>query len=228
MRAHQIFADLTGRRKRLTNRVLAALAIVSGFVLLALIAALAVSPALPTIDASNKFPASVSPGRSIQKTSIATTFSSSFRSVSGLTAGIKRFAFLVSGDVKSVGSLKRNKDQIDSVLVDWLVISEKGIIENTYRQRDLASDIMRWIKDNAPHISVIPLLLSNARPVELAAMFSGADRRAQLRGQILSALTSANYAGVAIDLPQLPQSSMSDLANFLSDLRKELSTQQKF
>ncbi len=149
---------LTGRRKRVTDLCVGGLLLASVIAVVGLAAALIHSPILPSLPretavAEEQLRTDASEKRlGLHLTSQLPLFAASSLSQTAL-----RFAFVATDDSRSIGSLKQNASQLDAIIPDWLgTVSPNGEIA----LRDPAStiEVREWLRRNAPHLAIYPLL----------------------------------------------------------------------
>lgn len=223
--ATPIFADPTGRRKRVTNLFGGMLIIAATMALIGLLVALIHSPVLPSLEhaaavvedvLSAKAPATT--GGLNVTSQLPTLFVASSLSQNAL-----RFAFVQSGDSRSIGSLKENASHLDAIIVDWLgAVSPDGKI--ALRNSASIATLREWMRQTTPHLAIFPLISEEFVGRKLAAVLASADLRRRLVGQIGEFVRSHDLSGVTFAPGQMPSSSHYAIASFLSDLRAEMRT----
>ena len=231
--ATPIFADPTGRRKRVTDLCVGGLLLASVIALVGLAAALIHSPILPSLPRETAFVEerlrtdSSEERLGLHLTSRLPVFASSSLSRTAL-----RFAFVASDDSRSIGSLKQNASQLDAIIPDWLgSVSPNGEIalrdpgatlpNGEIALRDPASSIeMReWVRGNAPHLAIYPLLTGQFAGPHFTGVLASPDARRRLAMHIGTFVKFHRLSGIAFAPEQLPVSSHYAAASFLHELR---------
>ena len=138
-------------------------------------------------------------------------------------AAAARYAYLVNWDENSFSSLKRNARALDHLIVEWLhVIGPGGVL-----LRDAPAQVALvngWLRANAPQLKVLPLVNnydeahSRWDPAAAEAVLGSASARAQFASDIDRFLTGGHYAGVVLDLEQIPIDAQSDYVKLVDEL----------
>ena len=130
-------------------------------------------------------------------------------------AAAARYAYLVNWDENSFSSLKRNARSLDHLIVEWLhVVGPGGVLLRDAPIKEVL--VNGWLKANAPQLKVLPLVNnydevhSRWDPAAAEAVLQSAPARGQFASDINRFVTDGHYAGVVLDLEQIPIDAQSD------------------
>ena len=138
-------------------------------------------------------------------------------------AAAARYAYLVNWDENSFSSLKRNARSLDHLIVEWLHVAGPGgvLLRDAPIQEALVNG---WLKANAPQLKVLPLVNnydevhSRWDPAAAEAVLRSAPARGQFASDIDRFVTDGHYAGVVLDLEQIPIDAQSDYVKLVDEL----------
>ena len=126
--------------------------------------------------------------------------------------------FYVNWDDTSYASLKRNINQLDWFAPEWIRIrdGDDPLI------RDFDQKALDLIKQQKPQMPILPLVQNYKDEVWNSDILARAVATAQSRQKLIDALTKTvadnNFAGVTIDLEEVPKASQANLYQFMKDL----------
>ncbi len=138
-------------------------------------------------------------------------------------AATARYAYLVNWDENSFSSLKRNARSLDHLIVEWLhVVGPGGVL---LRDAPIQEALVNgWLQANAPQLKVLPLVNnydevhSRWDPAAAEAVLQSAPARGQFASDINRFVTDGHYAGVVLDLEQIPIDAQSDYVKLVHEL----------
>lgn len=216
-----VFHDPKGHRARGVNLALAALAFVAAIVAVGVGAGLTYAPTLPPmqLDAARR-PLNSDAPLDADLPTVDGLVASRARHVPASAAAATRFAFLASSDPSSLIALRRHAARIDAVIADWITLAQQGGISQTDTKAETKAKL--WTRRHAAHIAIYPQLDNGVQPSQVAAILAtGADRQRAIDA-IAAYLDTNGYAGLVVNLTDLPPSSRASLATFLRQLRDKL------
>ncbi len=134
-----------------------------------------------------------------------------------------RYAYLVNWDDNSFSSLKRNARSLDYLIVEWLhLIGPSGALQHDAPAKEtLVND---WLKSNAPLLKVLPSVnnYDEARSrwdrAAVEAMLGSEAERARFAADIERFVTDGGYAGVVLDLEQIPAPAQANYVKLVQEL----------
>jgi len=134
-----------------------------------------------------------------------------------------RYAYLVNWDDNSFSSLKRNARALDYLIVEWLHLEGAGgdLAKDAPAKQALVSD---WLKTNAPELKVLASVNNydearsrwDSEAVE--AMLISAAARTNFAAALDRFVTEGRYAGVVLDLEEIPARAQSDYVKLVREL----------
>ena len=138
-------------------------------------------------------------------------------------AATARYAYLVNWDENSFSSLKRNARSLDHLIVEWLhVVGPGGVL---LRDAPIQEALVNgWLQANAPQLKVLPSVNnydevhSRWDPAAAEAVLQSAPARGQFASDIDRFVTDGHYAGVVLDLEQIPIDAQSDYVKLVHEL----------
>jgi peptidoglycan-N-acetylglucosamine deacetylase len=142
------------------------------------------------------------------------------RSLPTSAANVKRLAYFADYDDRSVTSLKRFAAELDGILPSWLsIIDTKGNISEVDSNEHA---IHNWLRSNASHIRVYPLLSSDLSAAATVMVIATGNRRAKIARAVADYLAKYGLDGIAISLHQLPPTSHASLVALLSEVSQQV------
>jgi peptidoglycan-N-acetylglucosamine deacetylase len=141
----------------------------------------------------------------------------------GAAAAAARYAYLVNWDDNSFSSLKRNARSLDFLIVEWLHLAGPtgDLVHDAPAKEALVND---WLNSNAPRLKVLPLVnnYDEARsrwdPAAAEAMLKSELGRAQFAADLDLFVSEGHYAGVVLDLEQIPARVQSDYVKLVREV----------
>jgi peptidoglycan-N-acetylglucosamine deacetylase len=249
-----IFYDPHQRRSRWVTRIGRALALILSTLLLALVGAILINPALPAlgVPGSDKLPgrSHVAPPRPEEPTRY---LENRFRQSKGAlqrtlarphgtaqapppsggedqARGTELYAFFVNWDDTSFTSLKQQIGGIDVLVPEWLHLADGNgnlRIDDQSRQ----DQVLRFIRTTRPSLRIMPLInnfISESMPWEtekLATTLATPATRARLISNLLDYVKREQFAGVNIDFENVPPRSKATLVEFMRELSNAFHSQ---
>ena len=241
-----VFFDSRGRRRRNTNRVWVASAIVLAALFVVFLVSILANPSLPQIRLKSQAAEVVpeKPGETTkqiineaekektQRVKIRAEKAekaNQFFAVNPAPTPAKdnsarplAIGFYVNWDDSSLSSLKRNLDQLDWVVPEWIRIS--GDNSNPL-VLDISQDALEYIHNNKPDTPILPLVQNYKNEQWDAGILAKAvateDTRRQLINSLLDVVAKNNFGGVTIDLEEVPPASQKNLYAFIEELHAE-------
>ena len=119
--------------------------------------------------------------------------------------------------------LKRNARALDHLIVEWLHVIGPGVC-CCVMHRSQEALVNGWLRANAPQLKVLPLVNnydeahSRWDPAAAEAVLGSASARAQFASDIDRFVTGGHYAGVVLDLEQIPIDAQSDYVKLVDEL----------
>jgi cellulose synthase/poly-beta-1,6-N-acetylglucosamine synthase-like glycosyltransferase/peptidoglycan/xylan/chitin deacetylase (PgdA/CDA1 family)/spore germination protein YaaH len=237
-----VFYDPHQRRSRWVTRIGRALALILSTLLLALIGAILINPALPALGVagSDKLPQRhhVAPPRPEEPTRyLENRFRQSKGALQRTLAGshtpgqvppppqgaTELYAFFVNWDDTSFTSLKQQIGRIDVLVPEWLHLADASgnlRIDDQPRQ----DQVLRFIRTTRPTLRVMPLInnfkgdSTTLETEKLAATLASPTARAKLVSNLLDYVKREQFAGVNIDFENVPAHSKATLVEFMREL----------
>ena len=133
----------------------------------------------------------------------------------------RTIAFFVNWDDASMSSLKENLGSLDTVIAEWLHLSDET---GTLRENDpvRTTHVTEYIRARRPDLSLVPLVNNwNGHEWEgakLGRMLADPAARTRTIEQILAFVEGHRYAGISIDFENVPASAQSDFQRFMAEL----------
>lgn len=241
-----VFFDARGRRRRITNRVWIASTIVLVVLLVVFLGSILANQPLPQIHLKSQAAEIVpeKPGettrqiiseaerektqrakKQIEKIEKASQF---FAVNPEPTPAKENFArplaigFYVNWDDSSYASLKRNLNELDWVVPEWIRLSGDNANPLVL---DIDQNALGFIHNNRPDTPVLPLV-QNYKNEQwdsgiLAKAVATEDSRRALINSLLDVIAKNNFGGVTIDLEEVPPASQKNLFAFIQELHAE-------
>jgi peptidoglycan-N-acetylglucosamine deacetylase len=230
--AHPIFFDENGRRARIVNVTLVLVSCICALLLVSVVYALLVAPALPRLVVLQ--PTAGAPAETARANLSPESKASSARpislvanrQVSQAAAQTLRLAFYADGP-GAFPSLKLHAAELDAIIPHWLrVTSEKGKAEVKVLDRVSRDRVMRWLEWNAPNLAIYPEI-GELNESDTLALLASPTSRLQIIEGISNYLEENALQGVTVRLVDLPPSrSHSIVVSFLRELGQHLRARQ--
>lgn len=130
--------------------------------------------------------------------------------------------FYVNWDDSSYTSLKRNLNELDWVVPEWIRLS--GDDANPL-VLDIDENALNYIHDNKPNTPILPLV-QNYKNEQwnsdiLAKAIATEGSRQQFINSLIGVIAKNNFGGVTIDLEEVPAASQKNLFTFIQELHTE-------
>ena len=130
--------------------------------------------------------------------------------------------FYTNWDDSSYESLKRNLDQLDWVVPEWIHLQSDSQIAT-----DVDAPALNWIRETRPQVRILPMisnLIDEKFDGQLLARAVGDEQRRQtIINSLVSFVQQNKFAGVCIDFEEPPDSSQQDLLIFIKELHDHFS-----
>jgi cellulose synthase/poly-beta-1,6-N-acetylglucosamine synthase-like glycosyltransferase/peptidoglycan/xylan/chitin deacetylase (PgdA/CDA1 family)/spore germination protein YaaH len=133
--------------------------------------------------------------------------------------------FYVNWDDSSYSSLRRNLNNLDWVVPEWVRLQDPNEMQDN---NPLVVDFgeqrpaLQYIRDTRPAMPILPLVQNYKNeqwnPQILAHWVSDETTRAQLINALLDFVTKNKFAGVCIDFEEAPTQSQPNLLRFMQEL----------
>ncbi len=217
----QILSDLSGRRRILVNVIGAVCAIATAAAVIIVASGYYIAPDLPQLNVSkdNRAPfiaeRTIVPPSERRQILVGARFSLDVPATAAATA---RFAFYVGSVPSSLESLYRYANDLDVLLPDWLEITNRA--GNPLQIEPSATRVRRWLRTNAPTLSLLPVL--SGRADDIAKMLLNQQTRERLISEIATYLAANGDQGIAIAFENLPTSTRRAHAQFVAELVRAL------
>jgi peptidoglycan-N-acetylglucosamine deacetylase len=138
-----------------------------------------------------------------------------------------RYGYFVNWDDNSFSSLKRNAQSLDALIVEWLhVIDSTG--ELTHSDPGKEALVQTWVKANASHLKLFPLLnnynghAKRWESAKLASMLASTHARANFIDRMLSYTVEGGFPGLVFDFQELPAAAYVDYLILVAELSERL------
>jgi peptidoglycan-N-acetylglucosamine deacetylase len=228
--AHPVFFDENGRRAHIVNITLVLVSCICALLLVSVVYALVVAPALPRLDVVSS--AAGAPvqlalanhiGRADKASSAAPISLTANRQVSRATAQTLRLAFYAAAP-GALPSLKLHAAELDAIIPHWLTVTaENGQAEVKALERASSDRIIRWLQWNAPNLAIYPEISSELTGSQTLALLASPTSRLRIIDGISNYLEENALQGVTVRLVELPPSgSQSIFVSFLWELGEYL------
>ena len=130
--------------------------------------------------------------------------------------------FYVNWDDSSYTSLKRNINELDWIVPEWIRLSGD---ETNPLVLDVDENAQQFIRENKPEMPVVPLL-QNYKDKEwnsdvLAKAIATEDSGQKLINSLLETVDKNKFGGLTIDLEEVPASVQANLFEFMQSLHAE-------
>lgn len=127
--------------------------------------------------------------------------------------------FYVNYDDTSFASLKRNIDKIDWLAPEWIRLADD---QKNPLVLDFDAQAQDFIRKNKPQMPVLPLVQNYKDEVWNSQILAKAVATEETRQNLINALSKTvadnNFAGVTIDLEEVPKASQENLYTFMKEL----------
>ncbi|MBV9215949.1 MAG: glycosyltransferase [Acidobacteria bacterium] len=135
--------------------------------------------------------------------------------------------FYVNWDDSSLASLKQNYQALDWMVPEWIRLSGDP---DSPLVPDIDDQAMDFLHEHRPDMPVLPLL-QNYKNEQwnsdiLTRSIGSEDGRRKLIGAILDTIDKNRFAGLTIDIEEVPPSSQRDLFTFMTELHSEFQSRQ--
>ena len=232
--AHPVFFDKNGRRARIVNVTLVLVSFMCALLLVSVVYALLVAPALPRLVVLK--PTAGAPAETARANLISPENKASSarpislvanRQVSQATAQTLRLAFYA--DIPGAfPSLKLHARELDGIIPHWLrVTSESGKARVTALERVSSDRVLRWLHWNAPTMAIYPEISSELNESDTLALLASPTNRIEIIVGISKYLEENGFQGVTVRLVEItPSRSQSIFVNFLRELGDHLRARQ--
>ena len=138
-----------------------------------------------------------------------------------------RYAYFVNWDDNSFSSLKRNAGSLDALIVEWLHLRDAtGALTRSDPAKEAL--VRSWVKANASHLKLFSLV-NNFRDdtkrwdgAGTATMLSSATARASFIERVFEYVAGGGFAGLVVDLQELPASAHADFLMMVAELSERL------
>ncbi|MGI8469340.1 MAG: glycosyltransferase [Pyrinomonadaceae bacterium] len=241
-----VFFDARGRRRRVMNRVWLASTIVLVILFVIFLASILANPSLPQLRLKTPTAETVpeKPGETTKqiiteaekeknqrakKQAEKAEKANQFFNVNPAPTPAKEnrarplaIGFYVNWDDSSFASLKRNLNQLDWVVPEWIRLSGD---DSNPLVLDIEPKALEFIHNNKPDTPVLPLV-QNYKNEQwnsdiLAKAVVTEDTRRALINSLLDVVSKNNFGGVTIDLEEVPPSAQKNLFTFIQELHTE-------
>ncbi len=151
-----------------------------------------------------------------------------------------RAAFYVAWDAASFSSLKEYAPQIDFLFAEWLHITGPEATvralgpDNTLfdvfakgKAQPVDEKVMSFLRSENAETEVIPLVnnfdpVSNQWQTSIGQVLMDEAQRARLRRDLMAFVTSDKYAGLSLDLEEVPLAAQPGFNAFIAELAHDL------
>ena len=143
------------------------------------------------------------------------------RKVTGAETRPLAIGFFVNWDDASMSSLKENLDSLDTVIAEWLHLSDE---DGTIREDDpiRTAQVTKYIRSRRPDLPLVPLINNwNGKTWEgakLTRMLANRVARKHTIDQLLTFVESHHYAGISIDFENVESKAQPDYQRFIAEL----------
>ena len=232
--AHPVFFDENGRRARIVNITLVLVSCICALLLISVVYALLVAPALPRLDVFQPAAGASADIAPANHTGLANKASSAQpinlvanRQVSQATAQTLRLAFYADTP-GAFPSLKLHAAELDAIIPHWLsVTSENGKAKVKVLERVSSDRVIRWLHWKAPTMAIYPEITSELNESDTLALLASPTNRLRIIDGISNYLEENAFQGVTVRLVELPPSrSQSIFVSFLWELGEHLRARQ--
>jgi hypothetical protein len=234
--AHPVFFDENGRRAHIVNITLVLVSCICAVLLVSVVYALLVAPALPRLDVVSPAagaPVQIAPANQIGVANKASSAQpirlAANRQVSQSAAQTLRLAFYAAAP-GALPSLKLHAAELDAIIPRWLTVTaENGQAEVKALERASSDRIIRWLQWNAPNLAIYPEISSELTGSQTLALLASPTSRLQIIDGISSYLEENDFQGVTVQLfePPLSGGGQSVFVNFLWELGEHLRARQR-
>jgi cellulose synthase/poly-beta-1,6-N-acetylglucosamine synthase-like glycosyltransferase/peptidoglycan/xylan/chitin deacetylase (PgdA/CDA1 family) len=233
--AHPVFFDENGRRARIVNITLVLVSCMCAFLLVSVVYALLVAPALPRLDivqpaagAPVQFALANQIGLANETSSARPINLAANRQVLQAAAQTLRLAFYADAP-GAFPSLKLHATELDAIIPHWLsVTSENGHGKVKALEKASTDRVVRWLHWNAPTLAIYPEISSELNESETLALLASPPSRLRIIDGISNYLEENAFQGVTVRLVEPPPSRNQGIfVNFLWELGEHLRARQR-
>uniref|UniRef100_I2Q3D6 Glycosyl transferase n=1 Tax=Desulfovibrio sp. U5L TaxID=596152 RepID=I2Q3D6_9BACT len=133
----------------------------------------------------------------------------------------KAIGFFVNWDDASLSSLKKNIDNLDLLVPEWLHLTDG---DGTIREDspDKTREALAFIRDRRPSLPVMPLVNNFTDMAwhgdQVARMASKSDARARVVAALLDYVEKNGFAGLSLDFEDVPPAGLKHFLRFVTEL----------
>lgn len=133
----------------------------------------------------------------------------------------KAIGFFVNWDDASLSSLKKNIDNLDVLVPEWLHLVDK---DGSVREDnpDKTREALAFIRARRPSLPIMALVNNfidmTWRGDLVAGMAAKSDSRARVIGTLLDYVQKNNFAGLSLDFEDIPPTSQKHFLRFVTEL----------
>lgn len=220
-RAGHIFFDGSGRRALFANAVMLALVFTLCTGLAVVAYGIVNAPTLRELVGFHPELKARETGRLVHDKNEPALAATRNRRVGEAGRQALRLAFLAEEDTGAFVSLMRNADRLDGIIPEWLGLRTAG------GRPEIVSSLteiptLPWIKQNAPHLALYPLLKAEASTSDMLRYLASARTRQDLVERIGAQLDTLGAAGIALDFSEALPAGHRDTRLFIATLRQAL------
>ncbi|WP_191970105.1 polysaccharide deacetylase family protein [Methylobacterium planeticum] len=136
-----------------------------------------------------------------------------------------RLAYMAS-NANTFAALKQSTAELDGIVPDWLELQQKG--GQIRIQVDVkSSEVGQWIKANAPHLQVYPLINSGLTRHETNLAFALSTARDRVISEITAYLDQTGFAGITLQVPDATPFNDRIVLHFVRELRDRLAEKHR-
>lgn len=223
-----IFFDKTGRRARYTRASAITLALLTGLTALTISILVYLTP--PTLtgrepSALKEAPGDAAASFAARPQEVTPLRPATNRAPDAATSAAAMRIGLFSHSALSIASLKEHARQLDAVVpigVEWKPdISAAPVVDREGR------DAIVWIRRNASHLKIFPVLQANAGASAIARAMASESDRANLVKALASLLDDNRLDGLTLDLHEFDVRTFANLYRFIDELRTTLGVKDR-
>jgi peptidoglycan-N-acetylglucosamine deacetylase len=213
-----VFHDPDGQRARRVNILSGAIGVGAVVVFAGVAAGLLFAPKLPVLSLGTaKAELSSKAETDAELPTVRGLVADRRRQVPSSAVGALRFAFFTAGDPSSFISLRQQARNLDAIMPDWVHFTQgkNGDLALAQEGADREAKVRTWLKRNAPHVRIYPRLENGLPPARVSAMLATAAGQQRAARDVSEYLSAHDYAGILVDLSELPLSAHFNLATFV-------------
>ena len=133
----------------------------------------------------------------------------------------KAIGFFVNWDDASLSSLKKNIDNLDLLVPEWLhLVGQDGTIVED--DPDKTREALDFIRHRKPSLPIMVLVNNFTDRIwhgdAVARMTAKSDARAKCVGMILDFVQKNNFAGVSLDFEDIPPAGLKNYLRFVTEV----------